>query len=67
MDHDDPKSLCVALIEFGQKIEDILADGKIKVGEIVSVVGPAVEIWKLAKDGRQTYKEALDLDDFENE
>ncbi len=55
----------LTLIKFGEKIEEALADGKLKFGEIIALVPASLEIWKQAKDFRETWKEALDLDEAE--
>lgn len=57
-----------AVIEFGQKVEEAAADGKVTWTEGISLaVGAIPDAYNIARDGRQLKAEYLDLTDVERD
>lgn len=60
------KDAATAAVNFGEKIEDALADGKLSFVEGITIaIGSAPEVFGLIQDGKEIKAEFQDLDDFE--
>ena len=60
------KNAAKAVIRFGNKLEDVLADGKVTFIEgITLAIGTAPDAFEVAQDAKEIKAEFKDLDDVE--
>ena len=62
------KEAALAVVNFGEKVENALADGKLSFIEGITIaIGSAPDAFGLIQDGKEIKAEFQDLDDSERE